>query len=180
MDKNVEQNKTQQSRRKFLLGAAKVAPVVTTMASMPVWASNASISGNLSGNVSGRTHGIVQFDGYSSAQLAEQSDPVNNLLDSTEYNLRFRDIFTHSGTGARVRDILNQNVNNFDRSDKVVDRLSLTAYYNAVLLYTPNDSTGFPYSPEEIIDFHQYVASMSGMEDQNAIDILSRITSGMV
>jgi hypothetical protein len=69
MDNQVENKEAQKlnSRRKFLLGAAKAAPVVTSMAALPVWADNASISGNLSGNLSGkdREHGSSYADGCS-------------------------------------------------------------------------------------------------------------------
>lgn len=42
----------QESRRKFLKGAAATTPVLLTIASRPVWARNCTLSGQLSGNLS--------------------------------------------------------------------------------------------------------------------------------
>ncbi|MEW6990589.1 hypothetical protein AADZ91_07850 [Colwelliaceae bacterium 6441] len=53
-------------RRKFIKSAAISAPLMTTLASKPVWAGNCSLSGNLSGNTS--THDrtdCLNFSGYS-------------------------------------------------------------------------------------------------------------------
>jgi hypothetical protein len=41
-----------QSRRKFIKGAAAATPIVLSVASRPVWARNCSLSGQLSGNLS--------------------------------------------------------------------------------------------------------------------------------
>ena len=43
---------SQQSRRKFIKGAAAATPIVLSVANRPVWARNCSLSGQLSGNLS--------------------------------------------------------------------------------------------------------------------------------
>jgi hypothetical protein len=47
-----QKDRQNQSRRKFIKGAAAATPVVLSVASRPVWARNCSLSGQLSGNLS--------------------------------------------------------------------------------------------------------------------------------
>jgi hypothetical protein len=89
------------SRRKFLLGAAKAAPVVTSMAALPVWSLDASISGNLSGNLSNRTYELAKYDGFSPGyyHMHTNNGSANggcsngSKLDCTEYQKTFKSIF---------------------------------------------------------------------------------------
>lgn len=71
---STEQNKTSneanssatKSRRSFLTKAVVAAPLLTTIASRPVWAGQCSLSGNLSNNVSNHDHSIdCNILGYS-------------------------------------------------------------------------------------------------------------------
>ncbi len=98
-----QDNKTQQpatSRRKFLTTAAKVAPVITTMAAMPVWATSQS-----SGHQSGASmNQVVQSNGYSPGYYTRKFKDKNNRLPLEEYKRPY-------GKGAVTRQAKNRSLN---------------------------------------------------------------------
>jgi hypothetical protein len=171
MDKQTDINPQEKhaSRRKFLLGAAKAAPVVTSIASLPVWANGVSISGNLSGNVSG-TYEVAKFNGCSPGYYKAKGGNIShqsNRLPSTEYQRTFGDLFGYEGlslaTGETVKELLK------DSSTYEVERRLVAHYYNAFDSGHSGNPENFPYSQQEIVDFYNLIGTSVTVSEANTI-----------
>jgi hypothetical protein len=159
MDNQAENKEAQKlsSRRKFLLGAAKAAPVVTSMTALPVWANGVSISGNLSGNVSGNYTESL-FDGCSPGYYHKKNSNGNarNRLPKDEYLKDFATIFEGYGPLEKVYVVLDPSRwKDSSAAITQIDRKALTTYYNAS---SYSGAGNFPYTTAEVIYFYKQYA----------------------
>jgi hypothetical protein len=152
----VQNSDSQKSRRGFIVKAATVAPLIATVSSRPVWASNiTSISGNLSGNLSNRVHEENFYDGCSPGFWHKASRyPVSahgyTINSNTAFNSIFKitvgqNIYT-ALFAAGFTTIINQSTNPASQ----VERFAAACFMNS--LADPN----YPYAPGIIIDFYGY------------------------
>jgi len=166
---NLKQQDKTQSRRKFLFTAAKVVPVVTTIASKPVWASNVSISGNLSGNTSGY-YEVAKFNGCSPGYYKAKRGDIyhsNNRLPASEYTKTFGELFGYNGlstaTGKRVKYLLK------DSHSFELERRLVAHYYNAYDSGYSGNPSNFPYKQDDIKAFYLEIGVSISTSDANTI-----------
>lgn len=77
MDKSQNKAVLDNPRRKLLIKAAKVAPVVTAMAAAPVWATSGSNGSNQSPGMSSATQQAVKFNGFSPGYFKRKKTKKN-------------------------------------------------------------------------------------------------------
>ena len=169
-DKTVTEQSYSTSRRGFLVKSAIAAPIITSVASMPVWGTGSgysmgSISGNLSGNLSNHVHNTPTYDGFSPGYYMSHSykpngnspqhhndplklDPddagvINQISNDEHYTYvtTLAEVFPASGLSSNtIQQVLTLNQVNTEKFERVL----LCAALNS--LYKP----GFPYALEEL------------------------------
>jgi hypothetical protein len=162
-----------------LLGAAKAAPVVSSMAALPVWANGVSISGNLSGNVSGN-YTEALFDGCSPGYYHPRGNDINhrnNPLSSAEYQKKFYEVFVYNNyypmPDRTVQYVLTPKYWE-QHEDLKLERFALTAYYNAS---GSSGAVNFPYTTQQILDFYELVLQDPSLKAE-AIIIFDNLIHG--
>lgn len=147
---------SKKSRRGFILKAAAVAPLIATVSSRPVWATDiTSISGNLSGNLSNHTYEEKLYDGCSPGFWHKPSRyPVSAHGYTINFNTAFNSIFKIT-TGPNIytapftagfTTIIDGSTNPATQ----VERFAAASFMNSLA------DPSYPYTPEIIIDFYGY------------------------
>ncbi|KPJ90537.1 MAG: hypothetical protein AMJ53_13315 [Gammaproteobacteria bacterium SG8_11] len=105
-------NDQNQSRRKFIKGAAAATPIILSVASKPVWARNCSLSGQLSGNLS--DHDGIPCSGQGcSTDFWAQSINLNLYHPKFPPDLPFSMAFGRNAfSGSSLLQVIRRNVAN--------------------------------------------------------------------
>lgn len=163
---NLSETSKTANRRRFLKKGAMAAPIITTLASRPVWGGDGgfdvgSISGSLSGNLSNRTYQPNKYDGCSPGYWHKADRYPQQWGSLTiHYNTAFNTIFTNSPFGEGLTTIINGSTNPHSQ----VERFAGATFMNAVA--DPN----FPYPPSDIVHFyHEYLAGNVSYSDAKNI-----------
>lgn len=180
----------QETRRRLLIKSAKAAPVITALASVPVWATQRQASGNYSVGMSGATKQGFVANGASPGFWSKKEgkkkrfrkssyDPCkfdnNNRLPNHYYEKYFggiTGIFPDSHLNKKLEYVLspsNWDKNNGDVSQ--LDRYMITAYLNADPDYGIQD---FPYGQSEVKMFAKHVYTGS-IHESEALVILKNL-----
>ena len=156
------------NRRRFLRQGVMVAPVITTLASRPVWAGNDigiainSISGNLSGNLSTQTQGTQEPITYNGCgDLSYWADASNYSIvwndsraewdddDSTykiHFDTTFKDIFSKGPNSKGFAEVVQLAIDSPNNEARYLNGLAAAALLNSIT------DASFPYQPDDIID----------------------------
>lgn len=178
------------NRRRFLRHGVMAAPVITTLASRPVWAGNDigiainSISGNLSGNLSTQTQGTQEPITYNGCgDLSYWSDESNysiiwndsraeydedDGLYKIHFDTDFRGVFTKGPKGRGFAEIVQLSLNTPNNRKRYVNALAASALLNSIT------DASFPYAPDDIIDLLVAVKDGS-VKEETGIYLLEKL-----
>ena len=181
-------------RRKFLKVASVSAPIISTIASKPVWAGTCTLSGNMSGNTSthDREH-CLNFQGYSPGgwkkgaannsgywdiikyEKATSIDGIFNNFPALTYKGNKVNKTIQDGAGVPLRCLYNALWS--DNSGKSDIKQFVAALLNAAL-GEASASFDYPYTTDDIIDIYnnadptseEYIAFLNLLISSQTID----------
>ncbi len=181
-------------RRKFLKVASVSAPIISTIASKPVWAGTCTLSGNMSGNTSthDREH-CLNFQGYSPGGwknggaskkgywdiiFYEKDSLIDDIFSgfpALSYKGKKVDKAIKDGVGAPLRCLYNALIS--DNAEHSDIKQFVAALLNAAL----GEATTwfeYPYTTDDIIDIYnnadptseEYIAFLNLLISSQTID----------
>jgi hypothetical protein len=105
---DLKQNSGNDSRRKFIKGAAAATPIILSVASRPVWARNCSLSGQLSGNLSNQDNTPCYGEGCTVSFWSQQGNLFHPQYPA---NMWFIDAFGRNAfPGKTLYDVISGNI----------------------------------------------------------------------
>lgn len=165
------------SRRRFLRKGAIAAPIITSLASRPVWARGngttvGSISGNLSGNLSNNTTRVHEPTEYGSCSPGYWHNPKHYPRDWDGIEICFNTPFNTVFIDSELDDGFTTVIHGLGGDD--VERRAAATFMNSISDPNIPGISGFPYKPYEIIDFyHAYLKGDIKYDD--AMRILKKL-----